>query len=161
MNSIILVLYTTFPQLYWLWWWWWWQVITSCNNTKDELMQEVLNLNRRRIDVPQEHDNSKEQEANRDPPFQYLNHVRTYPTFMFAGVEGSRVATVAFLRKWKSVSCSVMVGCILGFVLLWVDLGVWCHFFVCYFHHVTCYFTCIINKKIEKITNSHHEYFNY
>ncbi|XP_031260698.1 EEF1A lysine methyltransferase 2-like [Pistacia vera] len=74
-------------------------VITSCNSTKDELIQEVLNLNQRKIDVSQEPDNSKEQEANREPPFRYLNHVRTYPTFMFGGVEGSRVATVAFLRN--------------------------------------------------------------
>lgn len=33
------------------------------------------------------------------PPFEYLSHVRTYPTFMFGGSVGSRVATVAFLRK--------------------------------------------------------------
>lgn len=32
-------------------------------------------------------------------PFEYLSHVRTYPTFMFGGSVGSRVATVAFLRK--------------------------------------------------------------
>lgn len=42
----------------------------------------------------------KDQEANRDaPPFQYLSHVRSYPTFEFGGSVGSRVATVAFLRN--------------------------------------------------------------
>ncbi|KAL5745088.1 hypothetical protein ACOSP7_026234 [Xanthoceras sorbifolium] len=74
-------------------------VITSCNNTKDELMQEVLNLNQRRIDVHQEPVTSKDHEESRDLPFRYLNHVRTYPTFMFGGAEGSRVATVAFIRN--------------------------------------------------------------
>ncbi|TXG70005.1 hypothetical protein EZV62_004940 [Acer yangbiense] len=74
-------------------------VITSCNNTKDELVQEVLNLNQRRIDLHQEPDSSKDQEESRDIPFRYFNHVRTYPTFMFGGSEGSRVATVAFIRN--------------------------------------------------------------
>ncbi|XP_050103527.1 uncharacterized protein LOC126583242 [Malus sylvestris] len=67
-------------------------VITSCNNTKDELVQEVESFNQR--SVIQEH------ETSRDPPkFQYLSHVRTYPTFAFGGSVGSRVATVAFLRN--------------------------------------------------------------
>ncbi|KAM1514045.1 hypothetical protein ACFX11_025872 [Malus domestica] len=67
-------------------------VITSCNNTKDELVLEVESFNQR--SVTQEH------ETRKDPPkFQYLSHVRTYPTFMFGGSVGSRVATVAFLRN--------------------------------------------------------------
>ncbi|XP_021832076.1 EEF1A lysine methyltransferase 2 [Prunus avium] len=66
-------------------------VITSCNNTKDELVQEVESFNQR--SVTQEHD-----ETPKDK-FQYLSHVRTYPTFMFGGSVGSRVATVAFLRN--------------------------------------------------------------
>lgn len=74
-------------------------VITSCNNTKDELVQEVENFNQRRIDVSLESESMKGHEASRDPPFRYLNHVRTYPTFMFGGSVGSRVATVAFLRN--------------------------------------------------------------
>ncbi|KAG5223480.1 mRNA for AR401 family protein [Salix suchowensis] len=75
-------------------------VITSCNNTKDELVQEVENLKQRRIDVSLvESESMKGHEASRDPPFRYLNHVRTYPTFMFGGSVGSRVATVAFLRN--------------------------------------------------------------
>ncbi|KAM7278685.1 hypothetical protein ACFE04_005819 [Oxalis oulophora] len=57
-------------------------VITSCNHTKDELVQEVENFNQRKSNT-----------------FHYLNHVRSYPTFVFGGVVGSRVATVAFLRN--------------------------------------------------------------
>ncbi|BFG25417.1 hypothetical protein CerSpe_116910 [Prunus speciosa] len=66
-------------------------VITSCNNTKDELVQEVESFNQR--SMTQEHD-----ETPKDK-FQYLSHVRSYPTFMFGGSVGSRVATVAFLRN--------------------------------------------------------------
>jgi hypothetical protein len=72
-------------------------VITSCNSTKDELVQEVESFNQRRIGVSQEPEMPKDQEAVRDPPF--LSHVRSYPTFMFGGSVGSRVATVAFLRS--------------------------------------------------------------
>ncbi|KAL2329536.1 hypothetical protein Fmac_017117 [Flemingia macrophylla] len=69
-------------------------VITSCNSTKDELVQEVESFNRRKIaDAPEL------EESCRESPFEYVSHVRTYPTFMFGGSVGSRVATVAFLRK--------------------------------------------------------------
>ncbi|RYR15161.1 hypothetical protein Ahy_B04g071885 isoform A [Arachis hypogaea] len=74
-------------------------VITSCNSTKDELIQEVESFNRRKISAAQEVEGVKDDESCRDPIFQYLSHVRTYPTFMFGGSVGSRVATVAFLRK--------------------------------------------------------------
>lgn len=40
------------------------------------------------------------------PPFRYLDHVKSYPTFRFGGVEGTRVATVAFVRRigsWPKV----------------------------------------------------------
>ncbi|CAI0450965.1 unnamed protein product [Linum tenue] len=70
-------------------------VITSCNNTKDELMQEVENFNQRRGETSPE----KEQEAAAACQFRYVDHVRTYPTFMFGGSVGSRVATVAFVRS--------------------------------------------------------------
>ncbi|XP_023893599.1 uncharacterized protein LOC112005552 [Quercus suber] len=72
-------------------------VITSCNSTKDELVQEVESFNQRRVGMSQEHE--KDEEAGRDPPFRYLSHIRSYPTFMFGGSEGSRVATVAFVRS--------------------------------------------------------------
>lgn len=65
-------------------------MITSCNNTKDELLQEVEEYNQREVG---------ETEADEKAGFfRYLNHVRSYPTFMFGGSVGSRVATVAFLR---------------------------------------------------------------
>ncbi|XVF81884.1 hypothetical protein PTKIN_Ptkin15bG0191700 [Pterospermum kingtungense] len=75
-------------------------VITSCNHTKDELVQEVENFNQRNIATLQEPNTVVEQETHSEvPSFQYLNHVRTYPTFMFGGSVGSRVATVAFRRN--------------------------------------------------------------
>ncbi|KAI0522791.1 hypothetical protein KFK09_005176 [Dendrobium nobile] len=70
-------------------------VITSCNNTKDELLQEMESFNGKRL-------GSNDQvlgEASRGSLFKYIDHVRTYPSIMFAGVEGTRVCTVAFLRK--------------------------------------------------------------
>jgi hypothetical protein len=74
-------------------------VITSCNSTKDELVQEVESFNQRKSATAQELEVAKDDESCRDPLFRYVSHVRTYPTFMFGGSVGSRVATVAFLRK--------------------------------------------------------------
>ncbi|KAA0060716.1 hypothetical protein IC582_013604 [Cucumis melo] len=75
-------------------------VITSCNSTKDELVQEVENFNQRRVNSFVEPESSDEtQPGELLPTFQYLSHVRTYPTFTFGGSVGSRVATVAFLRN--------------------------------------------------------------
>lgn len=77
-------------------------VITSCNNTKDELVQEVDNFNQRRLGVSQESETTPgepETSCKDTPPFCYLDHIRSYPTFEFGGVVGSRVATVAFLRN--------------------------------------------------------------
>ncbi|XP_027351848.1 EEF1A lysine methyltransferase 2 [Abrus precatorius] len=73
-------------------------VITSCNSTKDELVQEVESFNQRKIATAQELDEAKDEESMQ-PLFRYVSHVRTYPSFMFGGSVGSRVATVAFLRK--------------------------------------------------------------
>ena len=76
-------------------------MVTSCNNTKDELIQEVDAYNQRKLGASQEPDTPKDNDldlSQDSPPFRYLNHVRSYPTFMFGGSVGSRVATVAFLR---------------------------------------------------------------
>lgn len=73
-------------------------VITSCNSTKDELVREVENYNRRGGSQLLELE-AKDNDTCRNPPFRYINHVRSYPTFMFGGSIGSRVATVAFLRN--------------------------------------------------------------
>ncbi|XP_010232153.1 EEF1A lysine methyltransferase 2 [Brachypodium distachyon] len=69
-------------------------VITSCNHTKEELLQEVEDFSKRifgKEDVD---------EGAGDVPkiFHYIDHVQTYPTIMFGGVEGSQVCTVAFQR---------------------------------------------------------------
>jgi hypothetical protein len=77
------------------------KVVTSCNSTKDELVQEVESFNQRKSATAPEPEVAKDDESCRDPLFQYVSHVRTYPTFMFGGSVGSRVATVAFLRKWS------------------------------------------------------------
>ncbi|KAL2897399.1 EEF1A lysine methyltransferase 2 [Bienertia sinuspersici] len=75
-------------------------VITSCNSTKDELMQEVDSFNQRTTGNPVQPNSSVHQDsATHSAPFQYVDHVRSYPTFMFGGIVGSRVATVAFLRN--------------------------------------------------------------
>jgi hypothetical protein len=53
-------------------------VITSCNSTADELAAEFG--------------------GRPESSFQEVDRVRTYPVFRFGGVEGTRVATVAFRR---------------------------------------------------------------
>lgn len=75
-----------------------WKVITSCNSTKDDLVQEVESFNQRKVASPQELETANGGESCRNYPFRYLSHVRSYPTFTFGGSVGSRVATVAFLR---------------------------------------------------------------
>ncbi|XP_072981070.1 uncharacterized protein [Typha angustifolia] len=70
-------------------------VITACNSTKDEIVQEVENFCQRRHDSQ----GSDGEASSENAVFQYLDHVQTYPTVMFGGAEGSRVATVAFIRK--------------------------------------------------------------
>lgn len=75
-------------------------VITSCNHTRDELVQEVENFNRLKASTSQETEASGDTGAyTTSPMFSYLDHIRTYPTFMFGGSVGSRVATVAFVRS--------------------------------------------------------------
>ncbi|XP_065848561.1 uncharacterized protein [Euphorbia lathyris] len=73
-------------------------VITSCNNTKDELVREAEDFNQR-SNMFQGSVTQKDQVSGDSPVFEYFDHVQTYPTFMFAGAVGSRVATVAFLRR--------------------------------------------------------------
>ncbi|KAG9449058.1 hypothetical protein H6P81_009023 [Aristolochia fimbriata] len=74
-------------------------VITSCNNTKDELVQEVDNINHKLRALDSEASSVDVDTQKEPPPFLYLDHVRSYPTFMFGGSVGSRVATVAFMRS--------------------------------------------------------------
>ncbi|GKC83614.1 eEF1A lysine methyltransferase 2, partial [Tanacetum coccineum] len=75
-------------------------VITSCNHTRDELVLEVENFNRLKASTAQETEASGDTGVyTTTPMFSYLDHIRTYPTFMFGGSVGSRVATVAFVRS--------------------------------------------------------------
>lgn len=80
-------------------------VITSCNCTKDELIEEINNYHHNLSDSGSNSNEVIGDSSRMDPNsssqnlFQYLDHIRTYPTFTFAGVEGTRVATVAFLRS--------------------------------------------------------------
>ncbi|KAF8696053.1 hypothetical protein HU200_036941 [Digitaria exilis] len=69
-------------------------VITSCNHTKDELLQEVEDFSKRKFGK----ENMDEGAGLVSQIFRYIDHVRTYPTIMFGGVEGSQVCTVAFQR---------------------------------------------------------------
>jgi len=69
-------------------------VITSCNHTKDELLQEVEEFSKRKFGK----ENMDEGAGPASQIFRYIDHVRTYPTIMFGGVEGSQVCTVAFQR---------------------------------------------------------------
>lgn len=63
-------------------------IITSCNSTVIELQQDFA---------------GQHLCSNSSFPlqtcFEYVDHVRTYPTFKFGGVEGTHHCTVAFSRK--------------------------------------------------------------
>ncbi|KAD4888369.1 hypothetical protein E3N88_20442 [Mikania micrantha] len=74
-------------------------VITSCNNTKDELVQEVENFNQSKALAASQGREVPEESDAFNTIFSYLDHIRTYPTFMFGGSVGSRVTTVAFVRS--------------------------------------------------------------
>ncbi|XP_062218038.1 uncharacterized protein LOC133918262 [Phragmites australis] len=69
-------------------------IVTSCNHTKDELLQEVEDFSKRKFGK----ENTDKGAGNVSQVFRYIDHVRTYPTIMFGGVEGSQVCTVAFQR---------------------------------------------------------------
>lgn len=81
-------------------------VITSCNSTKDELVDEACSFmqspsigtffSRGEDSVSTSSTSSSSSDVQ--PVFHYIDHIRTYPTFRFGGVEGSKVSTVAFLR---------------------------------------------------------------
>lgn len=73
-------------------------MVTSCNSTKNELVEEVniFNESLRANGITRTWENSF---LGDGPTLQYVDHVRTYPTFRFGGVEGSRVCTAAFIRK--------------------------------------------------------------
>ena len=76
------------------------QIITSCNSTREELCKEFGQSTQDSLAAAA---SSCEMQQGEIPPtqplmFQYVDHVRTYPKFKFAGVEGTKVCTVAFRR---------------------------------------------------------------
>ena len=70
------------------------QVITSCNSTQQELMQEFTQQSEGQTSNNEDTGATKTSKAI----FDYVDHVRTYPKFKFGGVEGTRVCTVAFRK---------------------------------------------------------------
>ena len=70
------------------------QVITSCNSTQQELMQEFTQQSEGQTS------NNEDTRAIQTSKaiFEYVDHVRTYPKFKFGGVEGTRVCTIAFRK---------------------------------------------------------------
>lgn len=60
------------------------QIITSCNSTQEELEKEFCST-------------ADAADASA-PQWAVVDHVRTHPKFKFGGIEGSKVATVAFLK---------------------------------------------------------------
>ena len=76
------------------------QVITSCNSTKDELIADIAGPNMK-ADVLSKGLKATSDSVLGSPPtsvFEYVDHLRTYPTYKFGGAEGTRVCTVAFKR---------------------------------------------------------------
>ena len=88
-------------------------VITSCNSTREELVDHFCRSGCSghgaggcgpgpseggdgcaAVHGATSHHGSEDERAQ----FEYVDHVRTYPTFRFGGREGSRVCTVAFRR---------------------------------------------------------------
>ncbi|KAH9565981.1 hypothetical protein CY35_04G107700 [Sphagnum magellanicum] len=78
-------------------------VITSCNSTKDELVAEVNAVSQswkvNEHGAKEDKDTTSHCSLSTRLTFEYIDHIRTYPTFRFGGIEGSRVSTVAFLLK--------------------------------------------------------------
>ena len=58
-------------------------MITSCNSTQDELVYEFTCA----------------QKGSSTLCFTYLDHVKTYPCFVFGGITGTKVCTVALRRR--------------------------------------------------------------
>ncbi|KAH7434919.1 hypothetical protein KP509_06G041000 [Ceratopteris richardii] len=81
-------------------------IITSCNSTKDELVDEACSYMQSptmgcfylRAEDAISTSSASSCSSDVQPVFHYIDHVKTYPTFRFGGSEGTRVCTVAFLR---------------------------------------------------------------
>lgn len=85
-------------------------VITSCNTTRDELVEQFCSDQGSSQDSERANGVNGSSRDQQDSAagehasevgrrgFKYVDHVRTYPVFRFGGVEGSKVCTVAFRR---------------------------------------------------------------
>ncbi|WOL02014.1 protein-lysine N-methyltransferase Mettl10 [Canna indica] len=69
-------------------------VITSCNRTKDELLEEVESFYRRKLG-PREDEKATSSEP---AVFRYLDHIQTYPIAPSGEAEEFHVATIAFIH---------------------------------------------------------------
>ena len=79
---------------------WGLQVITSCNSTKDELIADIAGPSVK-LDVLSRGLKGTSDSVQGSPPtsvFEFIDYLRTYPTYRFGGAEGTRVCTVAFKR---------------------------------------------------------------
>ena len=78
------------------------QVITSCNSTKDELCEEFCQPTEHGLigaaSCPETDTRAQQKHSHQPHLFQYVDHVQTYPKFKFAGIEGTKVCTVAFRK---------------------------------------------------------------
>lgn len=76
------------------------QVITSCNSTQEELCKEFGRSTQDSISAAVLCSAQKQSDLTPGQAFmfQYIDHVKTYPKFKFAGVEGTKVCTVAFRK---------------------------------------------------------------
>ena len=76
------------------------QIITSCNSTQEELCKEFCQSTQDSLAAIVSGSEKQQVELPPTKPFmfQHIDHVRTYPKFKFAGVEGTKVCTVAFMR---------------------------------------------------------------
>lgn len=70
------------------------QIITSCNSTREELVQEFCGPDRSTEPCAYNW-----RQGCTHTRWRLIDWVKTYPTFKFGGVEGSKVCTVAF-QKW-------------------------------------------------------------
>ena len=80
------------------------QVITSCNSTQVDLVKEFCQSTQHSLAAALSNHVEKGLGAGQGMKdsvahlFEYVDHVQTYPRFKFAGVEGTKVCTVAFRK---------------------------------------------------------------
>lgn len=81
------------------------QVITSCNSTQQELTDEFCVQTERQLSAAPLAVSKCTAAAS---GFEMVDYVRTYPTFKFGGVDGTKVCTVAF-KKVNLSKCQLLL----------------------------------------------------